>query len=269
MQKGTPRDGQTPERGVVEMKSLGDDGWGTAASGQASRYWNRYRLGLVTNARDFVLVGEDTDGNPVRFETLRLADDEDEFLRRLQKPPRAFARDAGARLGEYLADLARALSHRAALAEPKDLAWTWHGYSLRTRVTVSRTSRRQAARRALPPCGEQRFTEIARGIHNSTIQQINVRNQTTGQFSPHGPAAGRKSPGTRRALFALYQEWTQDRGNKDEKRGTAEKQPDGRRDADRQLRGHVDWDGGDIGPGDRQPDRLRHPGYPYRYPFRQ
>ena len=125
VQKGTPREGQTPERGVVEVKSLGDDAWLTAASGQASRYWGRYRLVLVTNARDFVLVGEDANGRPATLETLRLAGSEDEFLRRLEKP-RVFARDAGARLGEYLT---RALSHRAALTEPRDLAWLVASYA--------------------------------------------------------------------------------------------------------------------------------------------
>ena len=125
VQKDTPRDGQTPERGVVEVKSPGDDAWLTAASGQAARYWERYRLVLVTNARDFVLVGEDADGKPATLETLRLAASEDEFLARLEKP-RAFAREAGASLGEYLA---RALSHRAALAEPKDLAWLLASYA--------------------------------------------------------------------------------------------------------------------------------------------
>ena len=80
---------------------------------------------LVTNARDFVLVGEDAHGKPATLETLRLTGSEDEFLRRLEKP-RAFARDAGARLGEYLA---RAMSHRAALTEPKDLAWLLASYA--------------------------------------------------------------------------------------------------------------------------------------------
>ena len=125
VQKGTPREGQTPERGVVEVKSPEDDAWLTAASSQASRYWNRYRMVLVTNARDFVLVGEDPNGHAATLESLRLAENEDEFLRRLEKP-RAFARDAGASLGEYLA---RALSHRAALAEPKDLAWLLASYA--------------------------------------------------------------------------------------------------------------------------------------------
>ena len=125
VQRGTPREGQTPERGVVEVKSLADDAWLTAEGRQASRYWERYRLVLVTNARDFVLVGEDTHGKSSTLETLRLAGSQDEFVSRLEKP-HAFARDAGARLGEYLA---RALSHRAALTEPRDLAWLLASYA--------------------------------------------------------------------------------------------------------------------------------------------
>ena len=125
VQKGAPREGQTPERGVVEVKSPADDAWLTAASGQASRYCGRYRLVLVTNARDFVLLGEDAHGKPATLETLRLAGSEDEFLSRLEKP-RAFARDTGARLGEYLV---RALSHRATLTEPRDLAWLLASYA--------------------------------------------------------------------------------------------------------------------------------------------
>ena len=125
VQRGQPREGQPPERGVVEVKSAGDDAWLTATSDQVSRYWNRYRLVLVTNTRDFVLVGEDAAGRPAKLETFRLADSAEGFARRLDKP-RAFAREAGAGLGEYLA---RALAHRAALAEPKDLAWLLASYA--------------------------------------------------------------------------------------------------------------------------------------------
>ena len=57
VQKGRPRPGQVPERGVVEVKGVRDDAWLTAASDQVSRYWDRYRLVLVTNLRNFVLVG--------------------------------------------------------------------------------------------------------------------------------------------------------------------------------------------------------------------
>ena len=125
LQKNQPREGQVPERGVVEVKSASDDAWLTAASAQVSRYWERYRLVLVTNTRDFVLVGEDTAGHPATLETFRLAPTAEDFARRLETP-RTFARDIGAGLGEYLC---RALSHRAALTEPKDLAWLLASYA--------------------------------------------------------------------------------------------------------------------------------------------
>ena len=124
LQKGEPREGQAPEHGVVEVKPAGDDAWLTAAGNQVSRYWGRYRLVLVTNYRDFVLVGEDT-ARPAKLEAFRTADDAQDFTRKLDKP-RAFAREVGAGLGEYLA---RALSHRATLAEPKDLAWLLASYA--------------------------------------------------------------------------------------------------------------------------------------------
>ena len=125
VQKGRPREGQMPERGVIEVKPAADDAWLAAAGDQVSRYWSRYRLVLVTNTRDFVLVGEDASGRPAKLETFRLADSADDFNRRLERP-RAFAREVGAGLGEYLA---RAMSHRAALAEPKDLAWLLASYA--------------------------------------------------------------------------------------------------------------------------------------------
>ena len=125
LQKGRLKEGQTPERGVVEVKSANDDAWLTADSAQVSRYWERYHLVLVTNTRDFVLVGEDGAGQPTTLETFRLADSAETFDRLLETP-RAFARDIGAGLGEYLC---RALSHRAALTEPKDLAWLLASYA--------------------------------------------------------------------------------------------------------------------------------------------
>jgi len=103
---------------VVEVKPAGDDAWLTAESDQVSRYWQRYRLVLVTNTRDFVLLGEDPQGNPVKLETLRLAESAADFETRLQHP-RAFSNSMGPALAEYLG---RALSHRATVSEPRDLA---------------------------------------------------------------------------------------------------------------------------------------------------
>ena len=80
---------------------------------------------LVTNTRDFVLLGEDAAGKPVKLETFRLAESAGAFESKLQTP-RAFAREVGAGLGEYLC---RALSHRATLVEPKDVAWLLASYA--------------------------------------------------------------------------------------------------------------------------------------------
>ena len=55
LQKGTPREGQAPERGVVEVKSAGDDAWLVADSDQVNRYWGRYQLVLVIGDRDTLL----------------------------------------------------------------------------------------------------------------------------------------------------------------------------------------------------------------------
>ena len=62
---------------------------------------------------------------PTKLETFRLAQSAEEFESRLEKP-RAFASKVGAGLGEYLS---RALSHRATLVEPKDLAWLLASYA--------------------------------------------------------------------------------------------------------------------------------------------
>ena len=125
LQKNQPKQGQIPERGVVEVKAAADDAWLTAASQQVSRYWSRYRLVLVTNTRDFVLLGENAAGGPATLETFRLADNAATFTRLLETP-RASAGKLGPGLGEYLA---RALSHRARLADPKDLAWLLASYA--------------------------------------------------------------------------------------------------------------------------------------------
>ncbi len=125
VQRGQPCEGQTPERGVVEVKPLAVDASAPGVREQVTRYWGRYSLVLVTNLHEFTLVGSDAVGREVTLETFRCADSEAEFTRRLETP-RAFARDVGAGLAEYLA---RALSHRAALAEPKDLAWLLASYA--------------------------------------------------------------------------------------------------------------------------------------------
>ena len=80
---------------------------------------------LVTNTRDFVLLGEDGQGTPAKLETFRLAGSAADFESKLQHP-RAFANAAGPALSEYLG---RALAHRATLSAPRDLAWLLASYA--------------------------------------------------------------------------------------------------------------------------------------------
>ena len=69
-----PMPGQMPARGAIEVKSTKDDAWVTADGDQVTRYLGKYRQVLVTNYRDFVLVGQDASGQAVKLEIYRLAD---------------------------------------------------------------------------------------------------------------------------------------------------------------------------------------------------
>ena len=125
IQKGQPQKGQTPACGVVEVKPADDDAWLTADSAQVSKYWGLYRLVLITNTRDFVLLGEDVQGNPAKLETFRLADSAADFEAKLQHP-QALTNKVGLGLVEYLS---RALSHRATLVDPSELAGLLASYA--------------------------------------------------------------------------------------------------------------------------------------------
>ncbi len=110
---------------MVEVKPVGDDAWLTAAGDQVSRYWDGYRRVLVTNALDFVLVGEDAAGQPVRLETFRIAGSEAEVQREIGETASPFQRGRP-RIGRVSGPV---LSHSASLTEPKDLAWLLASYA--------------------------------------------------------------------------------------------------------------------------------------------
>src|SRR5262249_9758954 len=81
MKDSEPMPGQKPGRGAIEVKSTKDDAFVTAAGDQVSRYWREYGQVLVTNYRDFVLLGRDSEGASVRLGSYRLAADEKSFWR--------------------------------------------------------------------------------------------------------------------------------------------------------------------------------------------
>jgi hypothetical protein len=120
-----PLDPQNPERGVLEVKPTNDDAFVVAESKQVSRYWKRYRQILVTNYHDFVLIGQDEKGKPIKLETYRLADNETEFWANAFNPSHFVLRH-GERFIEYIK---RVILYAAPITEPKDLAWFFASYA--------------------------------------------------------------------------------------------------------------------------------------------
>ena len=131
-----PIAGQIPERGVIECKSWKDDSFAQTDSAQVSKYWKRYGLVLVTNFRDFVLVGRSDDNNPVRLESYRIAESENKFREILEHPQKA-AKEKGGRFVEFLR---RAMLHAAPLTEPEDLAWFLASYAREARGRLEQRS---------------------------------------------------------------------------------------------------------------------------------
>ena len=120
-----PKVGQLPERGVIEVKPTSDDAWVVASGEQVSRYWGRYGLILVTNYRDFVLIGKTQSGAPIKLETYRLAESESEFWK-LAKRPQLFGKVQEKTFTEYLR---RVMLHAAPLSAPRDVAWFLASYA--------------------------------------------------------------------------------------------------------------------------------------------
>ncbi len=125
--------GQLPARGAIEVKGTADDAFAVAASEQVARYVDRYGLVLVTNLRDFVLVGRGVDGTGMReLESCRLAPNESAFWAHVATP-RKFAEQAGEGLSEFLC---RVLLHNAPLSDPKDIAWFLASYARTARLRL-------------------------------------------------------------------------------------------------------------------------------------
>jgi len=121
----TPLLGQVPARGVIEIKPTSDDTWVTADGEQVSKYWKKYQLVMVTNYRDFVLVGKDKNGNPVKLEAYRLATSEADFWMKAAHPKK-FAQEYGETFIEYLR---RTMLQAAPVSSPRDLAWFLASYA--------------------------------------------------------------------------------------------------------------------------------------------
>lgn len=130
-----PMEGQLPERGVIECKAWNDDSFARTESLQVSAYWKKYGLVLVTNYRDFVLLGRDDRGKPIQLESFRLAQNENVFRAMLAHPQKT-AQQHGDRLVDCLR---RVMLHAAPLTDPQELAWFLASYAREARARVEQT----------------------------------------------------------------------------------------------------------------------------------
>lgn len=123
-----------PARGALEIKPMGDEVATVARSTQVARYIARYGQVLVTNYRDFLLVGRDTVGRPILLEPYRLADSEAAFWSAVALPGELAAAHEE-RLADYLR---RMLMHAAPLETPADVAWVLASYAREARARIER-----------------------------------------------------------------------------------------------------------------------------------
>ncbi len=126
------RNGPLPARGAIEVKGTGDDVRKMARSEQVAKYLGHYGQVLVTNYRDFLLVRQGSNGEPVELEPYRLAEDEAEFWAATRNP-RKMAEVHGERFVEYLK---RMMLYAAPLTQPRDVAWFLASYAREARTRV-------------------------------------------------------------------------------------------------------------------------------------
>ncbi|MCA1592758.1 MAG: N-6 DNA methylase, partial [Acidobacteria bacterium] len=115
---GTPAEGTAPERGCIEVKGTSADVDAVADSAQVRKYLQHYRQVLITNYRDFLLVGYDAEGRAKNLERYSLAASEGAFWTAAAHT-RAVATEHGERFLEYLR---RVMLTPAPLTSPEELA---------------------------------------------------------------------------------------------------------------------------------------------------
>ena len=149
---GEAKNPAAPARGVIEVKSPAEAVDDTAVSEQIDKYWTRYRLVLVTNLRDWLLIGE-RQGKRVNLERHTLAASESAFWKLAEHPDKVQHER-----GEAFADfLARVLRHAAPLADPKDLAWLLASYAREARHRVEHA----------PPAAEKQLTAFKKSLETA------------------------------------------------------------------------------------------------------
>jgi hypothetical protein len=130
--KGEPIKGQLPSRGCIEVKSPAEDVMVVAKGKQVRKYLDLYRQCLVTNYRDFVLVGLNEDGSVHIRERFILEANESDFWL-MTHHASATTKEKGEQFVEYMK---RVMLHAAPLTQPKDVAWFLASYARDAKVRI-------------------------------------------------------------------------------------------------------------------------------------
>ena len=159
-----------PARGVIEVKSVGEDIAEFAESEQVEKYLAHYGQVLLTNYREFLLLKR-IGGKTHQLESFQLAPDEKSFWLAAAHP-RKTADALGERFAEYLK---RVMLHNAPLNNPKDVAFFLASYARDARARVEATKdlpQLAAVRSALEEALGMKF-EAEKGEHffRSTLVQ--------------------------------------------------------------------------------------------------
>ncbi|HEX8736517.1 MAG TPA: hypothetical protein VF721_14400 [Pyrinomonadaceae bacterium] len=130
-----PRAGQLPERGCAEIKSTREDVLKIAASEQVAKYLEFYGAVLVTNYRDFLLIGKDAHGKAEHLERFPFAESEAEFWKEVRADASAFAAKFETSFAEFIK---RVFLHAVPLTKPEDVAWFLASYAREAKEQVER-----------------------------------------------------------------------------------------------------------------------------------
>jgi len=120
-----PVPGILPQRGAMEVKPTRESLAEIVSSDQVIRYREVYRQVLLTNYRQFLLVGYDSKGQPTVAEGYSIADTDAAFWK-LCGRPRETTNVHSERLTEYLR---RAMLRTAPLADPRAVAFFLASYA--------------------------------------------------------------------------------------------------------------------------------------------
>lgn len=127
---GAPQAGQLPARGALEVKGVGEDISRVVEGEQVKKYLTRYGQVLVTNLREWVLVGRDEAGSLKHLETYKLAKSQGAFWDATRNRQKTVEEHGDG----LLAFLRLVMLRPAPLTDPQEVAWVLASYARQARA---------------------------------------------------------------------------------------------------------------------------------------